>query len=86
MHEKVKKLIPQAKAAEVEHERLTRLINSMGDGVLAIDEKQKIVTYNGAALNILDLNSSINGKLLPSVLIVIDKNNIPHYQVLLARK
>lgn len=75
MHEKVKKLIPQAKVAEVEHERLTSLINSMGDGVLAIDEKQKIVTYNGAALNILDLNSSINGKLLPSVLIVIDKNN-----------
>ena len=75
MHPNVKKLIPQSKTAEVEHERLTSLINSMGDGVLAIDEKQKIVTYNGAALNILDLNSSINGKSLPTIMKVIDKNN-----------
>ena len=62
-------------AAAVDHERLNSLINSMADGVIAIDAKAKIVLYNGAALNILDLNSSMEGKQLPRVITLIDKNN-----------
>ncbi len=58
----------------LEHERLTSLVNSMADGVIAVDEKSKVVLYNGAALNILDLNSSITGKSLGSVLKLVDKN------------
>ncbi len=58
----------------LEHERLTSLINSMADGVIAIDENAKIVLYNGAALNILDLNSSMVGKSLGSVMKLVDKN------------
>lgn len=69
------RLIPKTKGAALEHERLTSLINSMGDGVIALDENQKIVVYNGAALNILDLNSSMSGKFLSQVVNVIDKNN-----------
>ncbi len=61
--------------AALEHERLTSLINSMGDGVIAIDEKLSVALYNGAALNILDLNASMEGKKLTSVLTLIDKNN-----------
>ena len=62
-------------SADVERERLTSLINSMGDGVIAIDEHTKIVLYNGAALNILDINSSMSGKPISDVLQLIDKNN-----------
>lgn len=61
----------------IEHERLLSLINSMGDGVVAIDEQQKIVMYNGAALNILDLNSEMKGQYLSGVMNIIDKNNQP---------
>lgn len=63
--------------AELERERLTSLINSMGDGVLAIDENFKIVISNGAALNILDINSTLEGKPIRDVVHLVDKNNQP---------
>ncbi len=59
----------------LERERLVSLINSMADGVIAIDEKKKIAITNGAALNILDVNSSLKGKYLSTVLELIDSNN-----------
>ncbi|HEX8763138.1 MAG TPA: ATP-binding protein [Candidatus Saccharimonadales bacterium] len=59
----------------VEHERLTSLINSMADGVIAVNGKMKIVTSNGAALNILDVNDTLIDKRLGEVLQPIDKNN-----------
>lgn len=63
--------------ADVERERLNSLINSMADGVIAIDEKTHIVLYNGAALNILDVNSTITGKSIAAVMRLVDKNNQP---------
>jgi two-component system, OmpR family, phosphate regulon sensor histidine kinase PhoR len=63
--------------SQIEHDRLTSLINSMADGVLAVDRFTKVVVYNGAALNILDLNSTIQGKPLDDVLKLVDKNNQP---------
>jgi len=65
------------RTSQIEHDRLTSLISSMADGVLAVDRFTKVVVYNGAALNILDLNSSIQGKPLDDVLKVVDKNNQP---------
>ncbi len=59
----------------VEHERLTSLINSMADGVIAVNSKMNIVTSNGAALNILDVNDTLIGKSLGDVLKPVDKNN-----------
>lgn len=59
----------------VEHEQLTSLINSMADGVIAVDHHMKIVTSNGAALNILDVNDTLLGKRLREVLRPLDKNN-----------
>jgi PAS domain S-box-containing protein len=59
----------------VEHEQLTSLINSMADGVIAVDHNMKIVTSNGAALNILDVNDTLLGKRLRDVLRPWDKNN-----------
>ncbi len=63
--------------SNVEHERLTSLINSMADGVIAVDQNMSIVLSNGAALNILDVNSSLRGKRLGNVLKLEDKNNQP---------
>lgn len=79
MPPKLPKILTSAgsKTADLERERLNSLINSMGDGVLAIDEQQKIVMNNGAALNILDLNESVTGRYLSQVLKVVDKNNQP---------
>lgn len=61
----------------IDHERLNSLINSMADGVLATDAEGKIVLDNGAALNILDVNSSVKGKMLSRVMVMVDKNNQP---------
>jgi len=61
----------------LEHNRLTSLINSMADGVLALDKHLKIALYNGAALNVLDLNSSIEEQPIEEVLHPVDKNNQP---------
>ncbi len=63
--------------AALEHERLTSLINSMADGVIATDEAGIVVLYNGAALNILDVNSSIQGKSIGEVLKLVDLNKQP---------
>lgn len=71
------KSIPKVQTAQVERERLTSLINSMADGVIAIDEKMMIVVANGAALNILDINSTLSGKSVKDVLRLIDANNQP---------
>lgn len=65
------------KIAELERERLISLINSMGDGVIAIDENFKIVVTNGAALNILDVNTSLANRKVTDILHLTDKNNKP---------
>lgn len=49
----------------------------MADGVIAVDNHMKIVTSNGAALNILDVNDTLIGKRLREVLRPYDKNNQP---------
>ena len=64
----------QLHQAALEHEQLTSLIGSMADGVIAVDDQVKVVLYNGAALNILDLNSSMKGKALKKVLPLCDEN------------
>jgi two-component system phosphate regulon sensor histidine kinase PhoR len=49
----------------------------MADGVIAVDNKMKIVTSNGAALNILDVNSTLIGRRLREIFRPYDKNNQP---------
>ena len=61
--------------AALEHERLTALINSMADAVIAVDELQRVVLYNGAALNILDVNKELRNEKLHEAVTIIDKNN-----------
>lgn len=66
-----------ATSARLAHERLNSLINSMADGVIAVDKSVDVVLYNGAALNILDRNDPIEHKPLAEVLQPIDKDNNP---------
>lgn len=61
-------------AVAIEHERLKSLIASMADGVIAVDDAIKVVLYNGAALNILDVNENIFGKPLYKHMRLYDKN------------
>ncbi len=68
---------PAVATAALEHERLTSLISSMADGVIAIDDNMKVVLYNGAALNILDINGTMTGRLLKRVLPLYDENRQP---------
>ncbi|MBP9853001.1 MAG: hypothetical protein QG629_741 [Patescibacteria group bacterium] len=66
-----------AESIALEHERLTSLINSMADGVIAVDEKVHIVLYNGAALNILDANITPDGQHLSKIVKIFDNNGQP---------
>lgn len=68
---------PRLPSAKLEHERLTSLINSMADGVVALDERCRVQMYNGAVLNILDVNSSMKGHKLSDALKPIDKEGNP---------
>lgn len=54
---------------------LTSLINSMSDAVIAVDEKGAVALYNGAALNILDRNTAMQGLPLGSVLQPVDEHD-----------
>lgn len=62
-------------SAAIERERLISLINSMADAVIATDEMGKVVLYNGAALNVLDMNTSLQDKSLDDLATFVDKNN-----------
>lgn len=62
-------------SSAIESELLISLINSMADGVLATDERGKIVVYNGAALNILDSNKTLMGHDIGTVCVLVDRNN-----------
>ena len=64
----------EGQASSLAHEQLISLIGSMADGVLAVDDHMKIVQYNGAALSILDVNSSLEDKKLASILKLHDTN------------
>lgn len=67
----------------LEQKRLNASINNMVDGVLAVDSNLRISEYNAAALDILDVNGSIEGKPLATYLKPLDSNNsainIAHY-------
>lgn len=65
----------KADSGELERQRLNSLINSMADGVIAIDDRGKIVLYNGSAMNVLDMNTTIVNEPIEKVIKLIDKNN-----------
>ncbi len=55
-------------------QRLSALVNSMADAVIAVDEEGKIVIYNGATLDLFDVNIDLTGKKVSQVAKFIAKN------------
>lgn len=76
----------QTSNERLEHQRLTSLINSMADAVIAVDQDIKVVLYNAAALNIFDVNSIKVGSSLGNLLKPVDKDNQPQDIVAMVRK
>jgi len=62
---------------QLEHQRFESLINSMADGAIAMDEKAKITLYNGAALNVLDINAIQKGDSIAEVMPLITETGDP---------
>ena len=60
---------------QLDHQRLTSLINSMADAVIAVDDHARVVMYNGAALNILDVNNIKPEIAISRIFKPIDKDN-----------
>lgn len=58
--------------ARLEQDRLRSLINSMGEAVIATDDKGKVTVYNGATLSLLDTNTSLLGSKLSDALKIKD--------------
>jgi signal transduction histidine kinase len=54
---------------------LISLINSMNDGVLALDSKYRIKVYNASSLGLLDINTITIGSPISKLFRLIDKNN-----------
>lgn len=71
---------------DYEHSQLTSLINSMADGVIAVDTSAKVVLYNAAALNVLDLNSSMQGQSIKKFVNIVDMEQQPVDIVKLVRE
>jgi two-component system phosphate regulon sensor histidine kinase PhoR len=55
-------LIAVSREASYERQRLRSLINSMADAVIATDYGGKVLVYNGAALDLLNTNETLDDK------------------------
>jgi PAS domain S-box-containing protein len=68
--DQVDEILQSTEKARLEHQRLLTLINNMGDAVIATDEQGTIITYNGAALELLDTNESLNERNIKDVMVL----------------
>jgi len=76
-NESVRKMHASVSKQDLEHNQLTSLINSMADGVIAVDGQAKVLLYNAAALNVLDINSSMQRKSIGQFIKLLDKEQQP---------
>lgn len=60
-----------------EHEQILTIVNNLADAVFSIDMGGVVRLYNAAGLNLLDTNSSIEGKHLNDVLKLEDEDQKP---------
>lgn len=65
---------PPPDTSMLDHQWLDSLINAMADGVVASDENGNVALYNGAALNILDVNKIDKNQPIEQVLKLLDSN------------
>ena len=84
--EKRSDVISKVVHAQDEHDRLVALINSMSDAVIATDDRGTIITYNAAALDILDTNSTLTGKRLSDYFHIFNIEDKPEDIMSIAKK
>lgn len=71
-------LLSHTKANEdFRYAQILTLINNLADAILSLDSKGEIHLYNAAALNLLDTNTSLNGRSINDVLSLHDCNGEP---------
>lgn len=75
MNKAVRKLEDSHTREVFAYSQLTSLVNSMADGVIAVDEQARVTLYNAAALNILDSNSSMQDKSVGEFLKPLTQDN-----------
>ncbi|HTK39749.1 MAG TPA: ATP-binding protein [Patescibacteria group bacterium] len=59
--------------AELQQGRLTTLVNNLTDAIINLDSSGKIMLYNAATLNLLDTNTSIDGRYIDEIFKFQDK-------------
>lgn len=65
------------KRENLQHDRLTTLINAMNDAVISTNQKGVIRLYNAATLNLLDTNKTLAGLSINSSLNLYDDDGNP---------
>lgn len=65
----------QLTEATVERQRMQALINSMTDGVIATDDNGSVVLYNGSALDLLNINVSLERKNIKDFMFLFDSQD-----------
>lgn len=63
--------------AHANEQQVNSLINNITDGVIAVNQHMEVVIYNAAALDVLDLNTSIHGKHINRFFKPVDSENQP---------
>jgi PAS domain S-box-containing protein len=63
--------------AITDEQQVQSLINNITDGVVAVDQHNRIVIYNAAALDVLDINTAINNKKIDTILKPINSESQP---------
>lgn len=58
-----------------QRDRIMTLVNNLADGILSTDNHGVIQVFNAATLNLLDTNTSLNGKHIDDVIRLLDKDN-----------
>jgi two-component system, OmpR family, phosphate regulon sensor histidine kinase PhoR len=61
----------------VERLGLVSLINSMADAVIAVDRQGKVLLYNGAALDLLNTNLSLENRNFKDLISLRDEKDLP---------
>ncbi|MDB5176033.1 MAG: domain S-box protein [Candidatus Saccharibacteria bacterium] len=76
-HKEMESVRLSSEASLQHRQEVDSLINNITDGVIAVDSHHKVTTYNGAALDVLDLNTNIKGRQLSRILKPINAESQP---------
>jgi two-component system, OmpR family, phosphate regulon sensor histidine kinase PhoR len=74
-HQERFKAIASNQAIDNERQRLLALLNSLADAAIAVNSIGVINLYNGAALDLINTNDTLEGKNLTDVLPLIDQSD-----------